>query len=134
MYIFALSMNKFIHQSIVVYMAFIMLLKMMAMPLSLLDYSLNKNFIAANLCENRSKTAMHCAGRCYLNKQLTRANDNQEPQDAKGNIKILIIDFFEPVNNPSFGCLAPLTTHANPFPAQRIDSHYMVNIFHPPIA
>ena len=127
-------MNKFIHQSIVVYLAFIMLLRMMAMPLSLLDYSLNRNFIASNLCENRLKTAMHCAGRCYLNKQLTRANDNQEPQDGKGNLKILIIDFFEPLDNPSFGCSALLAMHTSPYQMQRINSHYLANIFHPPIA
>ncbi len=77
---------------------------------------------------------MHCAGRCYLNKQLTRANDNQEPQDGKGNLKILIIDFFEPLDNPSFGCSALLAMHTSPYQMQRINSHYLANIFHPPIA
>jgi hypothetical protein len=127
-------MNKFIHQSITIYLALIILLRMMAMPLSLLDYSLNRNFIADNLCENRLKTAMHCAGRCYLNKQLTRANDNQESPNGKGNIKILIIDFFEPLDKISLGCPVAISTHAQPTRAPRICNNYMFNIFHPPIA
>ena len=94
-------MNKVIHHCTVVYLALIILIRMMAMPISLIGYSLNKNFIAENLCENRFKSEVHCAGMCYLNKQLARANDNQNTQDRQGTVKISIIDFFESIRSLS---------------------------------
>ncbi|MEJ0083252.1 MAG: hypothetical protein WDM78_20395 [Puia sp.] len=97
-------MNKVIHHCIVIYLALIVLIRMMAMPISLISYSLNKNYITENLCENRFKSEIHCAGTCYLNKQLARANDNQNTQDRQGTVKILIIDFFESIAQPQFGC------------------------------
>src|ERR1700681_3586255 len=96
-------MHKFIHHCTVIYLAVIVLVRMMAMPISLIEYSLNKNFIAENLCENRFKSEVHCAGTCYLSKQLARTNDNQSAQDHKGSFKIPIIDFFESITQPSFG-------------------------------
>jgi hypothetical protein len=38
----------------------------------LLDYSLNKNFIAAELCENRNMPKSCCQGKCFLKKQLQK--------------------------------------------------------------
>ena len=79
------------------------------MPISLIDYSLNKKFIAENLCENRFKSEVHCAGTCYLNKQLAKGNDNENTENRQATVKILIIDFFEPIGLSQFGC--------NPLPA-----------------
>jgi hypothetical protein len=59
-------MNKLIHHCTVIYLALIILIRMMAMPISLMGYSFNKNFIAKNLCENRFRSEAHCAGKCYL--------------------------------------------------------------------
>ncbi len=42
-------------------------------------YQINKDFIAKNLCENRDKPQMKCCGKCYLQKQLKKIdNDTQE--------------------------------------------------------
>jgi hypothetical protein len=41
-----------------------------------INYSLNKEYIAKNLCENRKKPGSHCNGKCYLAKQLKKAGDN----------------------------------------------------------
>jgi len=43
-------------------------------------YALRKDYIAANLCENRGKPEMKCLGKCYLKKQLkklTKSSDNK---------------------------------------------------------
>lgn len=104
------------------------------MPLSLLDYSFNKSIIINNLCENRLKPEMHCAGKCYLNKQLSKTNENQESRDQKGSVKSLVIDFFEPLNNPSIGCLTDVPVFASQFKILSITSQFAGNIFHPPIA
>ena len=104
------------------------------MPISLMEYSLNKNFIAANLCENRLKSEVHCAGTCYLSKQLARANENQGSQDQKGSFKILIIDFFEPMSQPAFGCNKLTVSHKVSSNARRIANPFSDNLFRPPIA
>jgi hypothetical protein len=127
-------MNKVIHHCTVIYLALIVLIRMMAMPISLIGYSLNKNFIAENLCENRFKSEVHCAGTCYLNKQLARANDNQNSQDRQGTVKLLIIDFFESIAQPQFGCSHLPATHPIVLNTQRMSENYRDHLFRPPIA
>ena len=126
-------MNKFIHQSVVVYMALIMLIRMMAMPLSLLDYSLNKQFIADNLCENRAKPDMHCGGSCYLNKQLAKSNESQESNNQQGTLKNIVTDFFEPVHSPDFTCIGQSPVFHAELKAVPLTNLFAGNIFHPPI-
>ena len=127
-------MNNFIHQLSALCLAFIILARIMAMPISLLDYSVNKSFIANNLCENRLKPEIHCAGKCYLNKQLAKSNENKEPVDQKGSIKNLVIDFFEPVNNLFIINLKELQVFTFLYNVPIISSQFAGNIFHPPIA
>jgi hypothetical protein len=132
--IFAVEMNKFIHQSSALCLAFIIMARIMAMPISLLDYSVNKSFITNNLCENRLRHEIHCAGKCYLNKQLAKSNENKEPGDQKGSIKNLVIDFFEPVNKPLIINLKEKQAFTSHFKVPFISSQFADNIFHPPIA
>jgi hypothetical protein len=41
-------------------------------------YEINKEYVASNLCENRNKPQLHCNGKCYLKKQLNKANNNSD--------------------------------------------------------
>ena len=41
-------------------------------------FQLNKNYIAARLCENRNKPWLHCNGKCYLMKKLRQAAEKQD--------------------------------------------------------
>jgi hypothetical protein len=127
-------MNKFIHQSSAIFLAFIMLARIMAMPISLLDYSVNRSFISKNLCENRLKPEIHCAGKCYLNKQLAKSNDSREPGDQKNSVKNLVTDLFVPVNEPITFILKETPVFASQFYLSSISSQFAGNIFHPPIA
>jgi hypothetical protein len=43
----------------------------------LLEYEWNKEYIAANLCENKAKPKLLCAGKCQLAKKMA-----QEERDA----------------------------------------------------
>ena len=127
-------MNKFLHHSIVIYLALIVMLRMMAMPLSLLDYSLNQRFIADNLCENKMRPDVHCAGSCYLNKQLAKSSENAESGGQKSSVKSVVTDYFEPVSRLSFDCV-PVSTHSvHVFKTPSLISQFTGNIFHPPIA
>jgi hypothetical protein len=133
-FIYLPGMNKVIHHCTVIYLALIVLIRMMAMPISLIGYSLNKNFIAEKLCENRFKSEVHCAGTCYLNKQLARANDNQNTQDRQGTVKILIIDFFESIAQPQFGCSRFPVAHPFALNILQKSENYRDHLFRPPIA
>ena len=95
-------MKKFIHLAAVIYLALIILIRMMAMPISLMEYSLNRNFIAENLCENKAKSEMHCAGKCFLSKKLAKSADTQDTQNQKGGSKITVVDYCESFDDPSF--------------------------------
>lgn len=43
------------------------------------QYYANKDYIAKNLCENRSKPQMHCDGKCCLKKKLAKEGKEQAP-------------------------------------------------------
>ena len=45
-------------------------------------YHLNKQYIAKQLCENRSNPQTHCNGQCYLSKQLKKAEDRESKSQA----------------------------------------------------
>ena len=126
-------MNRFIHQTSCAYLAIIILIRMMAMPISLLDYSLNQSYIAGNLCENRVNPNMHCAGKCFLRKQLAKSNDNQESRDQKSGSRILIIDFFQAIEKPSFNNHNIIPANNLEFITEPLSGSYSDNIFHPPI-
>jgi hypothetical protein len=126
-------MYKFVHQATVIYFACIVLLRMMAMPFSLMDYSINRSFISNNYCENRFKSAVHCGGKCYLHKQLAKSNESEESRNQDGVGKNITVDFLESPDNPVFGCKSVSSRHWNQFLIQPIPLQHTGDIFHPPI-
>ena len=105
----------------------------MAMPISLMEYSLNKNFIASHLCENRTKSEMHCAGKCYLSKKLAKSNDSQDAQDQKGSTKITIVDFCESFEKPSLEIYLRNLQHNSFRRISKIPDSILTTVFRPPI-
>jgi len=51
-------------------------------------FELNRNYIAAKLCENRDKPWMHCNGKCYFMKKIKQAetSKNAEERQAQKNL------------------------------------------------
>ena len=45
----------------------------------LLDFEINKSYIAENLCVNRATPGSCCKGKCYLKKELNRDQNQQQP-------------------------------------------------------
>ena len=54
-----------------------------------LNYQINKKAIAETRCENRDKPEMHCDGKCYLAKQLKKADEKENPTPDFRNLKEL---------------------------------------------
>jgi hypothetical protein len=68
----------------------VLLLSQFNSSLILLNYQLNKEYIAQNLCENKDKPEMNCCGKCVVNKQLeketqqkNKMNFTKEKETAK---------------------------------------------------
>lgn len=69
---------------IIAYFLFALLsIKMLLVPFVYLDFELRKEFIIKNLCENRFKPELHCDGKCYLAKQLTKVAEGHAREEAQ---------------------------------------------------
>lgn len=51
--------------------------------LTFAGFELNKNYIAAKLCENRDRPWLHCNGKCYLLKKVKQAEQKEEKQERE---------------------------------------------------
>lgn len=96
-------------------------------------YEVNKDYIAKNLCVNRNKPELKCCGKCYLKKQLNKAeqpgDDKQAPPKSS---KLSIEAFVIPV-------AVHIQTHRtkdisvyNPGCQKMYGRMYHGSIFHPP--
>ncbi|WP_166668361.1 hypothetical protein [Chryseobacterium daecheongense] len=101
--------------------------------LPLVNYAVNYEYIAKNLCENRSRPQSTCKGKCYIEKELAKT-EKQTTNTAQ--IKISALDVFIPHENPL--CLhAEILDYSNDtvnsaYPDIHL-SEYSAKIFHPPL-
>jgi len=67
--------------------AFILLISIAIQSFSqgivVLQFKVQRNYIAKNLCVNRSKPMLHCNGKCALAKKLRQQEKKQETPDLK---------------------------------------------------
>lgn len=101
----------------------------------MLDFEINKDFIAKNLCVNKDKPKCCCHGKCYLKKQLDKA-DNE--QNSTGNTSQKdqqeVLFFAEEKSTLSFSPIREINikhySHEYSFSLQSRNG----SIFHPPQA
>jgi hypothetical protein len=55
---------------------------------TIIDFKINQNYIAAKLCQNRYRPQMHCNGQCVLMKKM-RQQEKQDP-NVPGSVKLKI--------------------------------------------
>jgi len=98
-----------------------------------INYAVNKNYIAAALCENKDKPMMHCNGKCHLQKELKKtASEDSKPQTS------LRINLEEYIN---ISHEAAIITANLPVLVSKINSPYLegssynniTKVFHPPL-
>jgi hypothetical protein len=58
----------------------LMLIKACVIPLLYLDFEIRRDYIVANLCENRNRPQLNCNGKCYLAKKIAEAKKQEERQ------------------------------------------------------
>lgn len=116
----------------------LMLVKVWVIPLLYLDFEIRRDYIVANLCENRDRPIMNCNGKCYLAKRIA-ALDEQEKRQAEQNYMSRLLDHvmdqqiyysFVPETISYTIFTNPVFTYSSPFTARvAVD-----DIFHPPLA
>ena len=97
-----------------------------------LEYSLNKEFIAQKLCENKAKPKLHCNGKCQMMKKLAEEEKQNSSDNNTTKIKTPETVFYNEISNPvlpevsftirSYNEEPPLKKYVSPVPS----------IFHPP--
>jgi hypothetical protein len=50
-------------------------------------FKLNQQYIASNLCVNRSMPELQCNGKCYLLKKIKQAEEKEKKQEQEGQKK-----------------------------------------------
>lgn len=105
----------------------------MLRPLSpLIEYMIRYDYISKVLCENKDVPKMHCNGKCYLSKQIKKAQE-EETQNQLPPIKIKLQDY--PIALMGFLSLRFISQECSVLFAY-YSNHYFFNsansVFHPP--
>ena len=99
-----------------------------------IEYAINKDYIAQNLCINRDNPHSCCQGKCYLEKQLKKSSDSpSDPKDKNTSKKVQNEDVKEFLNShisipKVFG--SRINYQVNP--KTPITTRYLSAIFIPP--
>ncbi|MBU2929741.1 hypothetical protein KO515_15995 [Winogradskyella psychrotolerans] len=100
----------------------------------LIDFKINQDFIAKILCINKEKPELTCNGKCYLTKQLKKAekqDQKQAPNSKKDRIEIVYYCYKNTFNNLTykFSYTPKINT---PYDNNHYTSVYLSRIFRPP--
>jgi hypothetical protein len=98
----------------------------------LLDFSLNRDYIAANLCENRTEPQTKCGGKC----QLTKAMEKEEttPSSPAQSTKIKFAETLFPFELTAASAQNVAEKRSSPLPPYLLKRYSapLPAIFHPP--
>jgi hypothetical protein len=89
----------------VLFLAVLMLLRSLVVPVLCLDYELRKEYIAKYYCINKNNPQLHCDGKCYLAKRLAAAQE-QEQRQAEREFFQRLLEVPAVLEYSSFGLFA----------------------------
>lgn len=99
-------------------------------------WKINQSYITETLCENKDKPKMHCNGKCYLNKQLQKADDTESDKKNIPNaiLKLKTVDLFVfQSRNCNFGNYLFLLDKSTPaYNSLSLLTGYQTSLFRPP--
>lgn len=113
----------------------ILILLMLAQTFSqwliVLDYEINKDYIAKVLCENKNRPQLKCKGKCQMMKKLAEEEKQQQSAELKAGNQSLIVSasaHFASLQKPAVSETL-IEYQELPVPHTVTRSH---DIFHPP--
>jgi len=96
--------------------------------LILLDYELNRNYIANTLCENKDKLNSCCKGKCFIKKKMAKEDSQEKSGMSKEKFETTLF-----LEDPSFG---PMLNQSKKITYRQftisISNQYLSAVFHPP--
>jgi hypothetical protein len=102
-------------------------------PVIYLDFSLRQDFIAETLCINRDKPITVCNGNCFLNRQLHKAQEQQQEKQSIFTGQADITFFTKSFSSFIFssGIIYKVITFTA-YTADILPSDFTKGFFHPP--
>ena len=114
----------------------ITLLFLLKPVLPFVEYVVNYEYIAIQLCENKSKPELKCNGKCHLVKELAKASENEKPlsQNKKNSNTEIEILFYNTVTEFQFNITENYTDKENKSSYLNLYQGNFSNLtFHPPL-
>ena len=99
----------------------------------ILEFQINRDYIAKNLCVNRAKPLSCCAGKCYLKKKIATDESQQQAPGKGGQKEESPLQILEGIDLPA--SLTPIAIALNP--TRYLDDHsqeFYHAVFQPPQA
>jgi hypothetical protein len=96
-----------------------------------LDYQLNKDYIAQNLCVNKAKPKLHCNGKCQLSKKLAEEHKNNTSGTASYKEIGNSIYCKQEIEELPVACNRLLAKHQSFYVLKSYTSEHP-SLFHPP--
>ena len=114
---------------------YLFLFAIMARPVfPILEYAVNYEHIAKELCENKNKPKSDCNGKCHLKKELAKASENDQPSQGKKSFSNEIFPLFiEDITSFIFKEFRIYSLKIHTFYTNLYSHLDTVLVFHPPI-
>jgi hypothetical protein len=98
------------------------------------EYSINKDYIAKNLCENKTRPKLHCNGKCQLMKKLAEEEKQNSPAGSPSGTKIKLSDvlFTHEITSPAIAAWVQEKTDFTDYPVLLQPTPALSRVFHPP--
>ncbi len=125
-------MKKQLHRILAFTVIAVFVLQIVAKFSILVNYAVNKEYIAKAFCENKAKPILHCNGKCHLKKQLEKQEKKEKPTSTSAKEKFEVTYFSETRSlfniQPIYFEVKKIVGHySSDFSDQNIES-----VFHPP--
>lgn len=115
-----------------IFLLFLLLTQVFSKWLVVLEYNLNKDFIAKTLCINKERPKLHCQGKCQMMKKMAEQEENSSSptyQFAKASFSDAC---FNDINDCSITAISVESVPAFSFYNIKNYSSPIASIFHPP--
>ena len=100
----------------------------------MIEYKMNRNFIAKNLCINKVNPKLHCNGKCQMMKRLAEEEKQNSPNNTNSNSKEKAHEqiFCHDINKLTIIPLHSVTISYNQDPPFLTQDTPVSSVFHPP--
>lgn len=78
-------------RAVVPILILLMLAQTFSQWLIVMDYEINKDYIAKVLCENKNRPQLKCKGKCQMMKKLAEEEKQQQSSELKAGNQSLIV-------------------------------------------